>query len=65
MTCQHDDLLTRVCGFFSREVSVGSLVRTYINGGLLGKGPHGVDVVVQNDDPHHHLQAEQTSVFVL
>lgn len=39
-------------------------VFTHINFGSLGKSPDGVNVVVEDDDPHHHPHAEEHGVCV-
>lgn len=37
---------------------------THVNFGGLGEGPHGVDVVVEDDDADHHPHAEQEGLGV-
>lgn len=37
---------------------------THIDLGGLGKGPHGVDVVVEDDDSNHHPHAEEEGLGV-
>ena len=39
-------------------------VSTYINSGLLSKGPHWMKVVVEYDDANHHSKAEDDRLLV-
>lgn len=39
-------------------------VCTHINFGGLGESPNRVNVVIENDDPHHHPHAEQHGICV-
>lgn len=41
-----------------------SAVYTHIDFGGLRKSPNWVNMIVENDDPHHHPHAEQHGVCV-
>lgn len=44
-----------------REITVRNY--SYIDLGCLAESSHGVDVVVEDDDPHHHPHAEHQRFF--
>lgn len=56
--------MAEVSKYFLGPVYLKLIKCSYINLGGLGKGTHWMNMVIKDDDAHHHTHAEQHGVCV-